>query len=193
MSYLIECNDKKITIKDIYKENNNWIIAVKNYLKENKEINNENIELKNRTIDLLVDMEDLFDYSIIKGINIFSKLTFDHPWIDEIKNSLNYEILDKIKVAFNKFNLGGLPKWLSIFKQSDIQTVLELEDIKEITDTLQLIAPYFEDFDMFAKYDKKGKKDPFVIDLEKTYENFYLFPIFNYSLTNKCNIKVTKI
>lgn len=190
MNYLVECQSKRIIIKDIYKENSNWINAMKNYL--NNDTNSAQ-ELKSFYNEMLNDMGSVLDNTIAMGINIFSKLTFERPVVDEVRLYINFAVLHEIRDVLEKFNLDGIYIWLSIYQQDKYEVVVEIEDVKKIVNSLKLIAPYFEEFDLFAKFDNKGNKDPFAIDIEKVYENFYLIPVLTNSIDNNCSLTVTKL
>jgi hypothetical protein len=191
MSYTLYCGDKSLIIKDFQKEQSYWQEAMKIYLKkeiiDKPEKNKNEYTIATNIYELLEEFQ-IFDNGFSGGLNAALKIIFDRAYIDEFRSRLNYEITNEIKESYRHLNLNGYVIWMNKFINTS--NSLNSEEIQQIILTLQLLSPYFQTYDVFAKYDKKWRRDPFIIDIEKEYQSFYLYPIFKKSLDENTDITI---
>lgn len=188
MNYQLTCNDKQINIENIYQDHNNLLAALKNYLTEKTDVTDEELKLQSLLYQSLIEIDNFFKDKLISGINIFSKIVFENDYIDRVKYNLIIDILNDIEKAFIKLNLKGFYIWITLVNKNI--TEISYLECEEIVKTLKILIPYFDDLNVFIKYDSNGKRDPFNIDIEKSYECYYLYPVLQECLNSKKNITI---
>jgi hypothetical protein len=185
--------------------NNESINEVEIYIKSIKKLQTleKNIDVIEK--DKIIILDKFYIYlNLYQCINLvlekcfpefekFGKLTkflFDFDIIENMNKTINMEIFDQVKHIFIHNDLSGLV-WLITLK--DFLTPEQSYDIKK---TLLKICPFIENVNDFIK--KSGNLGPpedfddieKMLNVEKKYENFFLFEILEESIKTNSNIHI---
>lgn len=196
--YLI-CDDYKIKIS----EDNNlqWIGAVKNYFRIESQkvlsLGKDDSDLKIAMYEILDEVDNIlpsqpFFKGIYSGLNFVSEVLFQNRIIDEIEETINIEVLERLKDILAFFDLYGFYVYIKSYETKAFSP----EEAGDILRTINKLSPYFEDISLFQP-EKKGKiRLPPGLEEEKRKkngENFYLTKIFKKSVEEGKEILISNI